>query len=56
MVNYLDCTVSKVRTSDMKVLQTVWSGVYPAGITHDPATREVWVANYAGTLRVVVDQ
>jgi YVTN family beta-propeller protein len=56
VVNYQDGTVSKVRTSDMKVLQTLPSGVHPVGITYDPATRQVWVANYAGTLHVFVDQ
>ncbi len=56
VVNYQDGTVSKVRTSDMEVLQTVYSGVHPVGITYDPGTRQVWVANYAGTLRVFLDQ
>ena len=56
VVNYQDGTVSKVRTSDMTILQTLQSGVHPVGITYDPATRQVWVANYAGTLRVFVDQ
>ncbi len=55
VVNYEDGTVSKVRTSDMKILQTEPSGVHPVGITYDPATRQVWVANYAGTLRVFQD-
>jgi len=56
VVNYQDGTVSKVRTSDMKILQTVASGVHPVGITYDAATREVWVANYAGSLRVFRDE
>jgi YVTN family beta-propeller protein len=56
VVNYQDGTVSKVRTSDMEILQTVQSGVHPVGITYDAATRQVWVANYAGTLRVFLDQ
>jgi DNA-binding beta-propeller fold protein YncE len=56
VVNYQDGTVSKVRTSDMAILQTVYSGVHPVGITYDPATRQVWVANYAGSLRVFLDQ
>ena len=55
VVNYEDGTVSKVRTSDMEILQTEPSGVHPVGITYDPVTRQVWVANYAGTLRVFVD-
>ncbi len=56
VVNYEDGTVSKVRTADMAILQTESSGVHPVGITYDPATRQVWVANYAGTLRVFVDR
>lgn len=56
VVNYEDGTVSKVRTSDMEILQTEQSGVHPVGITYDPVTRMVWVANYAGTLRVFADR
>ncbi len=56
VVNYQDGTVSKVRTSDMEILQTVQSGVHPVGITYDAPTRQVWVANYAGTLRVFLDE
>ncbi|MEY4174189.1 MAG: hypothetical protein RI900_1354 [Actinomycetota bacterium] len=56
VVNYEDGTVSKVRTSDMEILQTEPSGVHPVGITYDPVTRQIWVANYAGTLRVFVDR
>jgi 6-phosphogluconolactonase (cycloisomerase 2 family) len=33
VVNYQDGTVSKVRTSDMEIIQTVYSGVHPVGIT-----------------------
>lgn len=56
VVNYQDGTVSKVRTSDMKILQTEHTGVHPVGITYDPVTRQVWVANYTGSLRVFVDR
>jgi DNA-binding beta-propeller fold protein YncE len=55
VVNYLDGTVSKVRTADMAILQTEHSGVRPVGITYDAATRRVWVANYAGSLSVFQD-
>jgi DNA-binding beta-propeller fold protein YncE len=33
----------------------LYTGVNPVGITYDPDTRQVWVANYAGTLRVFTD-
>ena len=56
VVNYEDGTVSKVRTSDMKILQTEQSGMHPVGITYDPATRAVWVANYTGSLHVFIDK
>jgi YVTN family beta-propeller protein len=56
VVNYRDGTVSKVRTSDMKILQTLKSGGHPVGITYDAATRGIWVANYTGSLHVFVDQ
>jgi len=56
VVNYRDGTMSKVRASDMTILQTLDTGVHPVGITYDPVSRQVWVANYAGTLRVFVDR
>ncbi len=56
VVNYCDGTVSKVRTSDMTLLQEVYSGRQPVGITYDAESRQVWVANYAGTLRVFDDR
>ena len=40
----------------MEILQTVYSGVHPVGITYDADTRQVWVANYAGSLRVFQDE
>jgi len=56
VVNYEDGTVTKVRTSDMTVLQTVYSGHHPIGVTYDPPTRQLWVANYSGTIRVFTDE
>jgi DNA-binding beta-propeller fold protein YncE len=56
VVNYQDGTLTKLRTSDMTEIQTVYSGVHPVGITYDPVTRQVWVANYTGTLHVFVDR
>jgi YVTN family beta-propeller protein len=55
VVNYQDGTLSKVRTSDMEVVQEVATGYHPVGVTYDPAVRQVWVANYAGSLSVFVD-
>lgn len=56
VVNYLDGTISKVRTSDMEILQTVSVGGRPVGISYDPVTRRLWVADYEGRLIVFEDQ
>jgi YVTN family beta-propeller protein len=55
VVNYRDDVLSKVRTSDMKVIQEIGTGDRPVGVTYDPATRRVWVANYAGSISVYED-
>jgi YVTN family beta-propeller protein len=55
LVNYRSDTVSKVRTSDMTETEEHATGHLPIGITYDPATREVWVSNYSGTIQVFVD-
>jgi YVTN family beta-propeller protein len=55
VVNYESNTVSKLRASDMKVLQTVPTNRHPIGITYDGATGDVWVACYTGTIMVFRD-
>jgi YVTN family beta-propeller protein len=55
VVNYFSNTVSKVRTSDMKVLQKVKVNSSPIGITYDPETNQVWVACYSGSIMVFQD-
>jgi YVTN family beta-propeller protein len=53
VVNFYSDTVSKIRTSDFKVLQRLnTKGVHPIGITYDPVTRRVWVANYRGSIAI----
>ncbi|MGA1037546.1 MAG: YncE family protein [Ilumatobacteraceae bacterium] len=56
VVNYLDGTISKVRTSDMEILQTISVGGRPVGISYDPMTRRLWVADYEGRLVVFEDR
>lgn len=57
VVNYRSNTVAKIRTSDMKVLQRLdTKGVHPVGITYDPVTRRVWVANYRASLAIFQDR
>jgi YVTN family beta-propeller protein len=55
VVNYGSGTVSKVRTSDMAVVQTLPVRPQPIGITYDAASRSVWVAIYGGALLVLED-
>ncbi len=56
VVNYRSDTVSKVRTDDMTVMQTLDVDDRPIGITYDRATAEVWVAHYSGSIRVLQDR
>jgi YVTN family beta-propeller protein len=52
VVNFNSDTVSKVRTSDMKVLQTIKVCNEPIGVTYDASTNRTWVACYGGSLKV----
>lgn len=52
VVNFKSDTVSKVRTSDMKVLQTIKVCNEPIGVTYDSLTNKTWVACYGGSLKV----
>lgn len=56
VVNYRTNTVSKVRTADFVEVQRLRTGgTKPVGVTYDPATQRVWVANYTGTISVFQD-
>jgi len=52
VVNYDSNTVTKLRASDMSIVQTVSVGSNPIGITFDPTTHRVWVACYSGEILV----
>lgn len=52
VVNFNSDTLSKVRTSDMKVLQTIKVCNEPIGVTYDSSTNRTWVACYGGSLKV----
>lgn len=52
VVNYTGNTMSKVRTSDMKVTQAVDTDPAPIGITYDVPTSSVWVCCYGGSIMV----
>jgi YVTN family beta-propeller protein len=56
VVNFNSDTVSKVRTSDLKVLQTIKVCNEPIGVTFDSSTNRTWVACYGGALKVFANQ
>ncbi len=56
VVNFRSGTVSKVRTLDMKVLQTVKVCAEPIGVTYDASTSRTWVACYGGSIKVFENQ
>jgi YVTN family beta-propeller protein len=52
VVNFVSNTVSKVRTSDMKVLQTIKACNEPIGVAFDVPTQRTWVACYGGSIKI----
>jgi len=52
VVNYNADTMTKVRTSDMSIVQTVRTNSRPIGITYDVPTKSVWVCCYTGSIMV----
>lgn len=52
VVNFKSGTLSKVRASDLKVLQTIKVCTEPIGITYDALTARTWVACYGGSIKV----
>jgi len=52
VVNFESDTVSKVRTSDLKVLQTIKVCNEPIGVTYDALTSRTWVACYGGSIKI----
>lgn len=56
VVNFNSDTVSKVRASDMKILQTIKVCDEPIGVTYDSSTNRTWVACYGGALKVFANQ
>ncbi len=56
VVNFNGDTVSKIRTSDMKVIQTIKVCNEPIGVTYDSSTNRTWVACYGGSLKVFENQ
>ena len=52
VVNFVSDTVSKLRTSDMKIMQTIKVCNEPIGITYDSPTSRTWIACYGGSIKV----
>ena len=52
IVGFNSGTISKVRASDLKVLQTIKVCNEPIGVTYDSPTARTWVACYGGSLQV----
>jgi YVTN family beta-propeller protein len=54
--NFKSGTISKVRTSDLKVLQTIKVCSEPIGISYDAPTARTWVACYGGSVKVFANE
>lgn len=52
VVNFKSDTLSKVRASDMKLLQTIPGCNEPIGVTFDAPTGNTWVACYKGQIKI----
>lgn len=52
VVNFKSDTMSRVRTSDMKVTQNIKVCNEPIGITYDAPTGNTWVACYKGQIKI----
>ena len=53
VVNFGSGTMSKVRASDLKLIQTIRVCNEPIGITFDTPSQNTWVACYGGSLKVL---
>ena len=56
VVNFGSGTLTKVRTSDMKVIQNIKVCAEPIGVTYDASTSRTWVACYRGAIKVFANQ
>ena len=53
VVNFGSGTMSKVRSSDLKLIQTIKVCNEPIGITFDKPSQNTWVACYGGSIKVL---
>ena len=56
VVNFFSGTISKVRASDMKILQTIPVCKEPIGVTYDSLTHNTWVACYSGQIKIYANK
>ena len=56
VTNFKSGTISKVRTADLKVLQTIKVCSEPIGISYDAPTARTWVACYKGSVKVFANE
>ena len=56
VVNFRSGTLSKVRTSNMKVTQNIKVCAAPIGVTYDSVNSRTWVACYGGSIKVFANQ
>ncbi len=56
VVNYTSNTMSKVATAMMEELDEVRTSDKPIGVTVDPVSANVWVANYSGVIQIFEEQ
>lgn len=56
VVNFRSGTLTKVRTSDMTVLQNIKVCSEPIGVTYDSVNSRTWVACYDGSIKVFANQ
>jgi DNA-binding beta-propeller fold protein YncE len=52
VVNFDSDTVSKIRTSDFAILQSINVCNEPIGITYEPTMNRTWVACYKGQIKI----
>jgi YVTN family beta-propeller protein len=52
VVNYSSNTLSKIDTSEMKVLETIKVCPEPIGVTYDNQSKNTWVACYRGQIKI----
>lgn len=56
VVNFNSGTVSKIRTSDFKILQTEKVCKEPIGVTFENSQQRTWVACYQGSIKIFANQ